>query len=180
MQAEMVLFGRIDLCLSSGYRLFPSFTCSNVIFSLLSLSSASVLSSMSHFIVPHPLRHRNNNYFLNAYRHIWLEIMHENADCGSLLSMLTVMLCSANVTTVWPSTSFLTAPCSPPDMVYNTDLIPIQIFLLGFPLVPCCTISNNLQQVLLKEYNIGNILNCFFAKRRFHVCMLMNPDLTGN
>ncbi|XP_071354116.1 ryanodine receptor 3-like isoform X1 [Trachinotus anak] len=34
-------------------------------------------------------RHKNNNYFLNAYRHIWLEIMHENADYDSLLSMLT-------------------------------------------------------------------------------------------
>ncbi|XP_027130695.1 ryanodine receptor 3 [Larimichthys crocea] len=34
-------------------------------------------------------RHTNNNYFLNAYRHIWLEIMHENTDHDSLLSMLT-------------------------------------------------------------------------------------------
>ncbi|XP_067335772.1 ryanodine receptor 3-like isoform X21 [Channa argus] len=34
-------------------------------------------------------RHKNNNYFLNAYRHIWLEIMHENTDYDSLLSMLT-------------------------------------------------------------------------------------------
>ncbi|KAM8737293.1 ryanodine receptor 3 isoform 5-T5 [Acanthopagrus schlegelii] len=34
-------------------------------------------------------RHTNNNYFLNAYRHIWLEIMHENTDYDSLLSMLT-------------------------------------------------------------------------------------------
>ncbi|XP_067470582.1 ryanodine receptor 3-like isoform X7 [Thunnus thynnus] len=34
-------------------------------------------------------RHKNNNYFLNAYRHIWLEIMHENSDYDSLLSMLT-------------------------------------------------------------------------------------------
>ncbi|XP_044021701.1 ryanodine receptor 3-like isoform X8 [Siniperca chuatsi] len=34
-------------------------------------------------------RHKNNNYFLNSYQHIWLEIMHENADYDSLLSMLT-------------------------------------------------------------------------------------------
>uniref|UniRef100_A0A671X2K8 Ryanodine receptor 3 n=1 Tax=Sparus aurata TaxID=8175 RepID=A0A671X2K8_SPAAU len=34
-------------------------------------------------------RHANNNYFLNAYRHIWLEIMHESTDYDSLLSMLT-------------------------------------------------------------------------------------------
>lgn len=35
-------------------------------------------------------RHKINNYFLNAYRHIWLEKMHERADYDSLLSMLTV------------------------------------------------------------------------------------------
>uniref|UniRef100_A0A3Q3GQL7 Ryanodine receptor 3 n=1 Tax=Labrus bergylta TaxID=56723 RepID=A0A3Q3GQL7_9LABR len=34
-------------------------------------------------------RHKNNNYFLKAYRHIWLEIMHENTGYDSLLSMLT-------------------------------------------------------------------------------------------
>uniref|UniRef100_A0A3Q3W1X0 Uncharacterized protein n=2 Tax=Percomorphaceae TaxID=1489872 RepID=A0A3Q3W1X0_MOLML len=34
-------------------------------------------------------RHTNNNCFLNTYRHICLEIMHENTDYGSLLSMLT-------------------------------------------------------------------------------------------
>ncbi|KAM9788015.1 ryanodine receptor 3-like isoform 2-T2 [Syngnathus typhle] len=34
-------------------------------------------------------RDKNNNYFLNAYRHIWLEKMHENSDYDSLLSMLT-------------------------------------------------------------------------------------------
>ncbi|XP_056914898.1 ryanodine receptor 3-like isoform X8 [Takifugu flavidus] len=34
-------------------------------------------------------RHTNNNYFLNAYQHIWLELNHENSDSGSLLSMLT-------------------------------------------------------------------------------------------
>ncbi|XP_036397613.1 ryanodine receptor 3-like isoform X4 [Megalops cyprinoides] len=34
-------------------------------------------------------RHKNNNYFLNAYRHFWLEKMHENTDYDSLLSMLT-------------------------------------------------------------------------------------------
>ncbi|XP_072555327.1 ryanodine receptor 3 isoform X3 [Paramormyrops kingsleyae] len=34
-------------------------------------------------------RHKNNNYFLNSYRHFWLEKMHENTDYDSLLSMLT-------------------------------------------------------------------------------------------
>lgn len=67
-----------------------SFTHSDVIISLLSLYSAFVLSSVSHSIVPPSLRHANNNYFLNAYRHIWLEIMHESTDYDSLLSMLTV------------------------------------------------------------------------------------------
>lgn len=42
-------------------------------------------------------RHKTNNYFLNAYRHIWLEKMHERADYDSLLSMLTVMWCLGNV-----------------------------------------------------------------------------------
>lgn len=66
---------------------FDTFRCH---FSLLCLCSVSILSSVSHSIVRRPLRHKNNNYFLNSYRHIWLEIMHENADCDSLLSMLTV------------------------------------------------------------------------------------------
>ncbi|XP_057715471.1 ryanodine receptor 3-like isoform X6 [Corythoichthys intestinalis] len=34
-------------------------------------------------------RDKNNIYFLNAYRHIWLEKMHENSDYDTLLSMLT-------------------------------------------------------------------------------------------
>lgn len=132
----LFLFWVIDLCLKGGCRLSPSFTHSDVNFSLLSLYSAFVLSSMSHFIVPHPLRHTNNNYFLNAYRHIWLEIMHENTDYDSLLSMLTVMLCCANVATVWPCISFSTTPRSPPGMVYARDLTPITIFLLVFSTGP--------------------------------------------
>lgn len=65
---------------------------SDIISSLLSPCSVFALSTVSHSIVPlpHLLRHKNNNYFLNAYRHIWLEIMHENTDYDSLLSVLTV------------------------------------------------------------------------------------------
>lgn len=86
----MVVFVSSNRFVFEGW--MSSLPHSDVFFSLLSHYSAFVLFSVSHFIVPHPLRHTNNNYFLNAYRHIWLEIMHENTDYDSLLSMLTVML----------------------------------------------------------------------------------------
>lgn len=63
------------------------------------------LSSLSLCIAPRPSsRHTNNNYFLNAYQHIWLEIMRENADYGSLLSTLTVM---------WRSRALTALLCDP-------------------------------------------------------------------
>ncbi|XP_033979617.1 ryanodine receptor 3-like [Trematomus bernacchii] len=34
-------------------------------------------------------RHKNNNYFLKAFRHIWLDIIYGNTDYDSLLSTLT-------------------------------------------------------------------------------------------
>lgn len=61
------------------------------------------------YLYLYPLRHTNNNYFLNAYQHIWLELKHENSDSGSLLSMLTVKLmlplCNRAYLN-WPSLSF--------------------------------------------------------------------------
>lgn len=72
-----------------------NYVLSGVIFSPLSLFSVLALFSVLHSVVPlpHPIRHKTNNYFMNSYRHIWLGIMHENTDYGSLLSMLTVMKC---------------------------------------------------------------------------------------
>lgn len=101
MTAELIIirlylqYGEVNVCFGFALPEPLSFRCHHF---LLSLYSAFALSSVSHFIVPHSLRHTNNNYFLSAYQHIWLQIM--NTDYGSLLSMLTVIFSCANVATV--------------------------------------------------------------------------------
>lgn len=129
---RQVIPNALCVCVKGGSELSGFYTFH--LFSLcLFVQPFSLSSFFSHFIVPHPpLRHTNNNYFLNAYQHIWLEIMHENTDCGSLLSTLTVMLRCANRAAVWPCISSSATPRPPPGMVDANDLTPIQIFLQVF------------------------------------------------
>lgn len=114
-----------------------------VIFSFLSLCPVFFSSPEFHtllYLYPPP-RHTNNNYFLNAYQHIWLELNHENSDSGSLLSMLTVKF-------VLPpfDLACLIAPRSPPDMGYNTDLNPTHSYVLAV-----ASLSLKVENVTLKR-----------------------------
>lgn len=42
---------------------------------------------------PPSLRYKNNNFFLNGYRYVWLEKCYQNSSFDRLFSLLTVRYC---------------------------------------------------------------------------------------